>query len=269
MLEADVDAVFVATPIGLHAEHGRVVLAAGKHLWLEKPFTASLEGAELLTRMSRERGLTVGEGFMYLYHPQFARVRDIVQGGSLGYIHAVRCRFGIPTLEHPGFRADRALGGGAFLDVGSYPISAAAALFPTAWPDIRHADIVTSPRSAVDTAGSAVLYFPNGTRATLEWGTGCSYRNEIDIWGTTGSLMTSRVFSKPADYVPRFIFLDERGSERQENGVAENHFLTMFSAFRARVDDPAAAERERGDIVRRAKLADAIRRFSHKEIAQT
>ena len=179
----------------------------------------------------------------------------------------VACRFGIPRLDRPGFRIDRELGGGAFLDVGSYPIYAVTSLFPDSEPEVRFADIVVADGSPVDTAGQAILRYDGRVSVTLEWRINTAYRNEIDMWGSEGSVSSARVFSKPADYVPIFRFLDVHGNAHDESGTAANHFVAMFTAFRGLVDDPNRAEAERAQIARRAWLADCIRDRSRQSQA--
>ncbi len=262
LAERAVDVVFVATPTGLHAAHGLAVLEAGKHLWCEKPFTSSLSETESLLACSRERGLVAGEAFMYLHHPQFVGLSTMLRSGRLGYIHSLACRFGLPHLERPGFRVNAALGGGAFLDVGCYPISAMVALVEDDAPRVLFAEIRTAAGSEVDTSGRALLRGAGGVTMSLEWSYDVAYRNEIDAWGTEGSVQVERFFSKPADYVPRYRVLDRHGAPSEEPGSAGNHFVAMLSAFQGLVVDPAAAERERVAISRRARLADAIRRAS-------
>jgi dTDP-3,4-didehydro-2,6-dideoxy-alpha-D-glucose 3-reductase len=259
MLEnPDVDIVFLATPIGLHAVHGKAILAANKHLWCEKPLAMNLEEASELAVLSRTLQLSVAEGFMYLYHPQFSRLAEILDSRLLGDIRSVTCRFGLPPLARPGFRTSAELGGGAFLDVGCYPASAITSLFPGLTLEVLASEIRRAPGSAVDVDGRATLRCGTGAVITLDWGLDRAYRNEIDIWGDKGSVSTDRIFSKPAEYVPQFRFLDLNGRENLEPGRPGNHFLTMFEAFRKLIDDPAKAEYERGMIVRRAQLMDEI-----------
>ena len=254
-----VDAVYLSTPIALHETQGKSVLLAGKHLWCEKPFGMNAEATNALLTSSRDFGLSVGEGFMYLYHPHFLQLVRVLKAGRLGEVRGVSCRFGIPPLEHPGFRSDRTLGGGSFLDVGCYPVSAMVSLFPELEPDVLSAEVCAAPGSSVDNHGWAVLRYDSGVHAMLEWGTDCAYRNEIDIWGTGSSVSSERLFSKSSDHVPRFRFLDGHGNETWETGEAGNHFTAMFGAFRALVDDPASAESERLAIAKRARLMDRIR----------
>jgi dTDP-3,4-didehydro-2,6-dideoxy-alpha-D-glucose 3-reductase len=253
----ELDAIYVATPSGLHARHVAAVLSAGKHAWCEKPLVQSATDAEHLAELAEKHAVTVAEGFMYLYHPQFARLSRIVNC-ELGRIDAVTCRFGIPTLEKPGFRNDPALGGGAFLDLGCYPISTLVALFPGLRPEIGYVEIGADPGSAVDTRGVALLRYQNGPQAVLEWRTGSAYRNEIDAWGTEGSVFCDRAFSKAAEHAPQLRVSDRHGNTTFEICPAANHFSMMFEAFRRMIYDSAAAALERRRIVERSRLMDMI-----------
>jgi predicted dehydrogenase len=262
MLEdPEVDVVYLSTPTGLHAPQGTSVLLRGKHLWCEKPFATNSGEAAALTRLSREQGVVVAEAFMYLYHPQFAYLQTVLNSGLLGYIQTVTCRFGIPPLDRSSFRSSRELGGGAFLDVGCYPVSAVVSLFPEARLEVAFSEILVEPGSPVDNAGRAILRC-GGMRIALEWGVGSSYRNEIDFWGEKGSLLSERIFSKPPDFEPRFRFLDLNGAERLESGQPANQFERMFLAFLDMLSDAPAAEKERLRIERCATLMDSVREHS-------
>lgn len=195
---------------------------------------------------------------MYLHHPQFQKLSSYVNDGRLGLIMSIGCRFGIPRLEHPGFRSDPALGGGALFDVGCYPISAIQALFPGEELDVSYSNIVVPDDSAVDTAGQATIALSNGTIANLEWRINCSYRNEIDIWGEEGSVFSDRIFSKPSDHIPVFRLRDPQGVETTEYGEAGNHFLSMLQYFQSTVYDLEASEAERNRIVRRAEVLHRV-----------
>lgn len=257
-----VDVVYLSTPIGLHASQGLSVLRTDKHLWCEKPLAENTEKISELVALSLVRGKSLAEGFMYLYHPQFSQVAEILNSGTLGEIRNIACQFGIPPLERPGFRLIPELGGGAFLDVGCYPVSAAASFFPGLVPEVLFSKIDTVRGSPVDCEGRAVLRYGNGATATLNWGTNHAYRNEIDIWGSKGSVSTERFFSKPAAYVPQFRFRDLNGREICKVSQCGNHFVAMFEAFRQLVDDPVKAAYERSMITRRAQLMDAIAKNS-------
>jgi predicted dehydrogenase len=256
--DSNVDIVYVATPIALHAEHGKLVLAAGKHLWCEKPLTSSLAQTLALVEASRSQRLSLCEGHMYLHHPQFRQLSAYLSEGRLGAVKSVECRFGIPRLEDPGFRSDPALGGGALFDVGCYPISAINALFPDATPHIASSRVCSRGGSGIDTDGYAAIELSNDALAVLEWRRNSAYRSEIDIWGDNGSLFTDKIFSKNPTYVPVFHFRDAHGKETTEDGQAGDHFLSMLNDFREMIDDPVAAEAERRRINWSAEVVEQI-----------
>jgi predicted dehydrogenase len=258
LLDPDVDIIYVATPIGLHFEHGKRVLDANKHFWCEKPLTCRLQDTLELLELSRSKGLSVCEGHMYLHHPQFRKLASYVSDGSLGSIVSIGCRFGIPRLEQASFRTDPALGGGALFDVGCYPIAAIQALFPDQAMDVSYAEVVAQHGSAVDTDGHAIIAVSNGVTAYLEWRINCAYRNEIDIWGDKGSVFSDKVFSKPADHIPVFRLRDTHGVETTQQGEAGNHFVSMLQHFRSTVSDLEASEKERSRIALRADLLHRI-----------
>lgn len=259
MLRDDgIDVVYVATPIALHGEHGRLVLEAGKHLWCEKPLATSRGAVLQLIERSAQLRLALCEGHMYLHHPQFQQLRRYVTEGRLGRVTSIECRFGIPRLEQPGFRSDPSLGGGALFDLGCYPISAVHALFPEATADVAYASVQSRGAWPLDTDGQAVLELSNSAVAFLEWRINGSYRNEIDVWGDRGSAFTDKIFSKPPDYVPLFRLRDTRGSETTEPGQAADHFVLMLQNFNKMIDDKDALELERRRIVRSADVMDRI-----------
>lgn len=257
--DANVDAVYLSTPPGLHAAFGRRILRSGKHFWCEKPFATVRAEADDLITSSRERDLTLGEAFMYLHHPQFVALRHLFTGGELGEVRTVASRFGIPTLSHPGYRLAPDLGGGALLDVGVYPVSALLALFPDSEFTVDYAEMVTHVGSPVDTGGRAVLHDQFDGSGVLEWRTGAAYRNDIDVWGTRGSVTTDRIFSKRADYAPELRILDGHGGARYHGVPAADQFVLMFEWLLRLVDDRHLAECERQSIARRARLVDAIK----------
>ena len=126
----NVDIVYLATPIGVHFNLAIQALKAGKHVWCEKPLTCNYEDTKTLVRLARESKKMLAEAFMYLHHPQFSKVKNLVNDGKIGQVHSVICRFGIPILKDPGFRHDPSLCGGALWDVATYTVSAVLALFP-------------------------------------------------------------------------------------------------------------------------------------------
>jgi len=257
--EEDVDAVYVATPTGLHHAHGMEVLKAGKHLWSEKALTDSLSQAQELVRESYERDLGLCEGLMYLYHPQFSFIVDAVTQPSFGRILSINCQFGLPPLGEPGFRFDPELGGGALLDVAPYPVSAAHRLLGT---DLELVNSVLFEPSGfgVDTHGFALLSREDGACAFLEWGYNRAYKNEISVWGENGSLYSDFIFSKPPDHQSRVSVRDQHGEVRYEDIEPANSFCRMFCAFSKTLSDKEGRDHLREEAELQAEYLERLRR---------
>lgn len=259
--EKKLDIVYLSTPIGLHAKQGKNVLLAGKHLWVEKPFTCNLEHSEELVKLSRTKGLTVAEGFMYQYHLQFKEIFKRVNTYQLGPIKEVNLKFGFPELASPGFRNNPDLCGGALWDVGCYSISAAISLFNNETAIVKYVDLRVCKNYGVDVDGTVILDFSNGARVISTWYFGASYKNEIDIWGENGSIYSDRIFSKLNDYVPELRIRDKYGVETVNKLGSMSQFVEMFNGFLNLIVSKNDSEQERQDIIRRATIMNEIAHY--------
>jgi predicted dehydrogenase len=84
--DKDIDAVVFATPHSQHPEQVRRAAAAGKHVFVEKPFALTLTDADQMMGAANKAGIVLAVGFNRRFHPSMARLRDAVRGGALGQI---------------------------------------------------------------------------------------------------------------------------------------------------------------------------------------
>lgn len=94
----DCDIVAIATPPGMHRSLTRQALEAGKHVFVEKPFTLSSSEAGELMQLASERGCHVNVDYTYVYSPEIAFLKNFIHGGNLGqlnYIDSVRVNLGL------------------------------------------------------------------------------------------------------------------------------------------------------------------------------
>jgi predicted dehydrogenase len=94
----DLDAVVVATPAGLHAEHARAALEAGKHVMVEKPFALSSSECDALRVLAEDRGVTLMVGHTFVYSEPVRKLRQLIRDGELGrilYVYGQRLNLGI------------------------------------------------------------------------------------------------------------------------------------------------------------------------------
>jgi len=99
LLDGDVAAVLIATSSESHYEVALRCLEAGKHAFVEKPFTTNLEHARDLLRIAKANGLTCMVDHIFLYSEAVRKLKDMVDGGEFGQLVYVTCRrinLGIP-----------------------------------------------------------------------------------------------------------------------------------------------------------------------------
>ncbi len=96
-----VQAVVIATPPATHAPLALEALAAGKHVFVEKPMTTSLASAEELVAAVERTGLTLMVGHILTFHPGHIELRRLVREGAIGRVHTVACQRWSPRLGRP------------------------------------------------------------------------------------------------------------------------------------------------------------------------
>lgn len=98
LLESDVEAVVIATPIHTHHRIAMEALSAGKHIMVEKPLAASVDEAVEMINLGRARSRMVMVGHTFLYNPAVQELRRLVADGELGriyYVDAARLNLGL------------------------------------------------------------------------------------------------------------------------------------------------------------------------------
>ena len=89
LASSDVDAVVVATPISTHASLAHEALAAGKHVFVEKPLASSSAEAVALAELAEASGLVLMPGHTFLYSPPVRKIKEIIDSGELGEIYFI------------------------------------------------------------------------------------------------------------------------------------------------------------------------------------
>lgn len=212
LADESVDAVYIPLPPSLHFEWGKKALESGKHILMEKPFTTSNDDTKILLDMANKKGLAVHENYMFLYHSQLRAIEKMVEDGAIGELRLIRAAFGFPKRAANDFRYNKALGGGALLDCGGYPLRLATELLGED-TEILGNSLQYSSEFEVDIGGSAMLKNSRGQVAQIAFGMDNSYKCELELWGSTGSIYTNRIFTAPMGYAPQVIL--KQGNEEQ------------------------------------------------------
>jgi len=189
LADAGVDAVYIPLPNSLHAAWALQAAAAGKHVLCEKPLALNLAEAQAMFDAAREHEVVLLEAYPYWFQPQTGDMVALLQQGAIGDVRSVQASFGF-TLARPqgNIRMDPALGGGALLDAGSYPLSLIRLVMGSA-PHSVQAQAGWAA-SGVDISLSATLSYADGRRAQMSCAMDGALHRHALIVGSGGVIET-------------------------------------------------------------------------------
>lgn len=157
--DTNIDLVYIATPTSTHAEIASAAIAVGKHVVVEKPFAMNAAEAGLILALAKTQGVFAFEAMHAPHHPLFRRVVTLLADGVLGRIDRAYARFTTVIEKSDGeFRWNPALGGGALMDLGIYPLTFCRRLFGDHF-ELESASAIYD--NGVDSSFSARLRFEN------------------------------------------------------------------------------------------------------------
>lgn len=191
-----VDVVYVATPHSTH--HAAVVscLDAGRPVLCEKPFTLNAAEAADLVARARSTGLFLMEAMWMRCVPAIRRLVELVRDGAVGEPRLLQADFGLVAPVDPGHRLrDPALGGGALLDLGVYPVTLAHLLLGP--PESVTAVATLSPYG-IDETTAMLLGHSGGALATLSCSIVADTPWTATVCGSAGRIELGRGFFRPA-----------------------------------------------------------------------
>jgi predicted dehydrogenase len=245
-----VAAVYIGTPHPWHAEWALQAAAAGKHILCEKPLTLRRADTERVIAAARSQHVLLMEAFMYRLHPRTRKIVELVGSGAIGDVRLIRASFNVRMKFDPAHRMfNRALGGGAILDLGCYPVSwarhiAGAARRQTfAEPEEFLAAARRHPTAGTDDYATAVARFPGDILAELSCGSTCREDHSAQIHGSAGWIDVPNPFTPGLMGQSEKIIVHRVGAEPPEVLTIHSPGIGLY-AYEA---DAVAAALARGE----------------------
>ena len=200
-----VDVVAIATPNRLHAPMALAAIAAGKHVYCEKPLATTLDDAIAMTRAAARGGIVTMVGFNYLKNPMIATACEIVRSGEIGTVTGFRGIHAEDFMADPeapfSWRCEPAEAGGALADIGSHILSLARHLLGEVEAVCGRLDTIHAERPlpgggrravSVDDQATMLVRFaghPFTASLSTSWlGSGRDMQLAFELAGTRGAL---------------------------------------------------------------------------------
>lgn len=225
-----IDAVYVASPVALHAPHTIAALRAGKHVLCEKPTALNYAEAQAMAAAATETGRLFGVAFYRRLYPKLIRAKQLIAAGAIGQpVLAEANNHGWLESEERGWLRDPALaGGGPLYDTGSHRIDAFNYLFgpPLAATGFRSNSV---HRLGVEDSATVIIEYPGGVHGCVDvrWNSRI-VRDQFRIIGTGGELDLTPLNG------PRLVITTPAGSREEHLPAHSNvHYPIVENFVRA------------------------------------
>lgn len=193
--DSAVDAVYIATPNGLHASQAILALEAGKHVLVEKPMALTVEDARRMVEVAHHHGRRLGVGFHLRYHPVHQEMRRSVSAGEVGEVVFAQALWGSYSPDFWQSARDRwqmnasLAGGGSIMGLGVHLIDLLRWIVGQEIIEVAAFTDGPNDQFPVEFLTAALLRFENGALAEFT----SSRRlpngaNGVSVYGTEGRL---------------------------------------------------------------------------------
>lgn len=226
----DIDAVYIPLANHEHAEWTLRAIERGKHVLCEKPMALTIADIDAIKAAATKHKVTVMEGFMYRFHPQHARVKEIIASGVIGEIRSIRSSFSFMMRPARMYRLQEDVrnGGGAMWDIGCYAVHSARMFFDQV--PVAVTALSKYVESGADVATSGIIDFGDGKFSHFDFSFERARRSEYELIGTQGGLKCHAVWQLPGD-VPVISWWTETGEQQEERLAESNHFRLEIEGF--------------------------------------
>lgn len=197
LADPEIDAIYNPLPNHLHVAWTAKAAEAGKHVLCEKPISLTVAEAKRLLEVRERTGVKMGEAFMVDTHPQWMRVRELLQAGRIGDLRVVAGFFSYYNADPANIRNKVETGGGALMDIGCYMVRGARVAFRQE-PSRVVALMERDPQMGTDRLTSGLLDFPAG-QAIFTCSTQLVPHQRLEFLGTRGRMELPVPVNAPAD----------------------------------------------------------------------
>ena len=264
LADPDIDAIYNPLPNNMHIPWTIKAAEARKHVLCEKPISMTVAEAKTLLAVRARTGVKIGEAFMVRSHPQWIRLRELLDEGRIGELRSMAGFFSYYNVNPANIRNIVDAGGGALMDIGCYLIQAARFAFAQQ-PTRVVATIDRDPQMHTDRLTSAILDFPGG-HSIFTCSTQLVPYQRFHFLGSKGRIELEIPVNTPTDR-PTRLFIDSGadlfgGGITTETFPACDQYTLQGDAFSKAILDDTEVPVTVEDAIRNMAVIEALFRSS-------
>ena len=228
--DKEIDAIYIPLPNHLHIDWAIKSMQSGKHVLCEKPISVNIEDGERIKKtLDSYPNLLFMEAFMYGFHKQWNKVKEIIRSGKIGKIIDIKSTFSYNNPDPKNIRNKYKNGGGGLLDVGCYCINLSRMIYNEE-PNRVISSIDFDKNFEVDTYAKVFMEFPSG-HASFSVGTKTVDYQQAIIVGTQGMITIENPFYPTSSDGSVKIHIKTSISNESFTIASENQYSIMVDHF--------------------------------------
>lgn len=263
LADPEIDAIYNPLPNHLHVEWTLKALQAGKHVLCEKPIGLDQgEAIRLKDESQHFPNLKVMEAFMYRFHPQWLKTKELISAGTIGTVKTIQAFFSYYNVDPNNIRNKPEVGGGALMDIGCYCISFPRFIFEEE-PKAVVGNMDKDPVMGTDRLTSGILKFAEGKSATFTCSTQLTPFQRVHIVGEQGQIVVEIPVNAPPTEKAKITVCTTSGNEDIYFDAVDQYSL-QADAFAKAIIENLPVPTPLTDAIANMAVIDAIKLSSDK-----
>ncbi|MCP9221197.1 Gfo/Idh/MocA family oxidoreductase [Erythrobacter sp. LQ02-29] len=263
----EIDCVYVALPVGLHAEYTIRALDAGKHVLCEKPMASTSAECEAMIAAARRNDRRLGVAYRIHFEPTNRNAFDMIAGDALGPLRHIRCDHGFDATPESWpphrWRLEKALaGGGSMYDIGIYGLNTAQMMLPDDRP-VSVAGVYAYPKDDprfAEVEGGVEWRMAMASGAVVSGSSSYCYQPYVSRQAYLGARGAITMDPATTYYENELVLRAGNGRRAIESGPPARQFADQVDGFTRAVRE-GRAHRTPGEMgLRDIRLIEAIYR---------
>lgn len=216
LADPDIDAVYIATPVVLHARQAMAAADAGKHILIEKPLAMTSEEGQKVVEYCESKGVKIAAGLMMRYGAYVQAMKKAVSEGKIGHPVSGYAQFTCWYPDMPGTwrQGKKSGGGGAMMDMGVHCIDLMQYILGTKVKEVAAFQDTLTFHYEVEDSSMVMLRMENGCQCVVQSNFNIpdeAAKWRLEIFGDKGRLLGDTVIGQVDGGSLDAMFLDNLG----------------------------------------------------------